>query len=184
MKLLLHICCAPCTIYPFDSLKNEGFTSVTGFFYNPNIHPYTEYKKREKALQEYSKKHNIPVTFGKYDMDNFFVTISQNMAQGTRCKECWRMRLLETARFAKENNYDAFTTTLLVSPYQDKDLIKEIGMDIQDKYGVRFLYKDFTDGFRESQAKAKEEDIYRQKYCGCVFSERERYDKSLIMDRR
>lgn len=177
MKLLLHICCAPCAIHPFEELKGKEFDSITGFFYNPNIHPYTEYINRKKALEEYSKKHKISVTFHKYDMENYFRRISGNEESGTRCQLCWRMRLEETAVFGVQNKYDLFTTTLLVSPYQDQERIKRIGQDLAKKYNIGFFYNDFRRGFREAQHKAREEDIYRQKYCGCIFSERERYAK-------
>lgn len=177
MKLLLHICCAPCGIYPFEELKKEGFAAITGFFYNPNIHPYTEYINRRSALEEYSKRYKIPVIFHKYDIENFFRRISGNEETTERCRLCWRMRLDETAAFASLNNYDIFTTTLLVSPYQDQRMIKDIGEEVSKKYNINFFYKDFTDGFRKAQYKAKEEHLYRQKYCGCIFSEKERFQK-------
>ncbi len=177
MKLLLHICCAPCTIYPFENLKGEGASSVAGFFYNPNIHPYTEYNHRKMALEEYSRRHNITIFFHKYDIKNYFRHISGHEEFGERCKICWRIRLEETARFAAQNNYTHFTTTLLVSPYQDQSAIKAIGEEMAVRYGVEFLFKNFREGFAQSQEKAKAEELYRQKYCGCVFSEMERYEK-------
>ena len=176
MKLLLHTCCAPCVIHPFEALKGEGF-KITSFFYNPNIHPYTEYINRKGALEDYSKRYKIPVVFHKYDIENYFRRISGNEGLGARCRLCWQMRLEETALFGTQNNYDLFTTTLLVSPYQSQSIIKAIGEETGDKYGINFLFKDFTGGFRKAQDKAREENLYRQKYCGCVFSERERYDK-------
>lgn len=177
MKILLHICCAPCSIHPYRELKLKDSDSITGFFYNPNIHPYVEYKQRKDAVEDYSKKTGNSIVFHKYDIENFFREVSGNEELGARCKICWRMRLEETANFAKLNGFDAFTTTLLVSPYQDQDQIKQIGRDVSRRVGVDFLYKDFRDGFRDSQKIAKEKGLYRQKYCGCIFSEKERYEK-------
>jgi len=177
MKLLLHICCAPCTIHPFASLKERDFDSVTGFYYNPNIHPYTEYKNRRSTLEEYSKNHKVDVIFHKYDIENFFRRVSGHEELGVRCAVCWRLRLEETARYASKNAFTHFTTTLLVSPYQDKEAIRAIGDEAAAKYGVEFVYEDFTGGFEAAQDKAKEENLYRQKYCGCVYSERERFEK-------
>ena len=170
MKLLLHICCAPCSIHPFEELKLKEFDTVTGFFYNPNIHPYAEYINRKRALEDYSKKNNLPIVFGKYDMESYFRRISGNEEAGTRCEICWRIRLEEAAIFGVQNKYDLFTSTLLVSPYQDQEKIKAIGEDLAKRYKISFLYKDFRGGFRRAQNKAKDENLYRQKYCGCAYS--------------
>ena len=177
MKILLHVCCAPCSIHPHKELKAKDSDSVVGFFYNPNIHPFSEYKERKKALEEYSKSSKLPVIFHKYDMENFLRTVSGSEKQPERCMICWRMRLEETADHAKKNGFEAFTTTLLVSPYQDQDMIKKIGLDVAKATGVDFMYKDFREGFKKAQEEAKKCSLYRQKYCGCVYSERERYEK-------
>lgn len=177
MRLLVHSCCAPCAIYPFEVLREEGFSSVEGFFYNPNIHPYTEYMARKMALEEYARKYKIRIFFHKYDMKNFFRQVAGYEEFGIRCKICWRMRLEETALFAAQNGYSHFTTTLLISPYQDQKIIKAIGEEVARAHNVTFVSRDFRNGFRESQDKAKEEGLYKQKYCGCVFSEMERYSK-------
>lgn len=178
MKLLLHICCAPCSIHPYKELRLKDFDSIAGFFYNPNIHPYAEYRQRKATVEDYSRKIGFSVVFGKYDVENFFRALSGNEEPATRCRICWRMRLEETANFAKLNEFDAFTTTLLVSPYQDQDELKQIGKNISRKVGIDFLYKDFRDGFRPAQKEAKTLGLYRQRYCGCIFSERERYGKN------
>jgi len=177
VKLLLHTCCAPCIIHPFRELYKKEFDSVAGFFYNPNIHPYTEYVRRKDALEEYSKRRGIPVVFHKYDMENFLRHISGNEQFGARCRICWRIRLEETAAFAAKERFDFFTTTLLVSPYQNQEDIKRIGLDLEKRFDVQFYYKDFRGGFKSAQLEAKDEGLYRQKYCGCIFSERERYKK-------
>jgi len=177
MRLLLHICCAPCAIYPLEELRGEGFDSITGFFYNPNIHPYTEYIRRKTALEEYSGRHDLPVIFRDYNLTDYFRGVAQNEEAPARCRLCWRMRLNESALFGSRNGYDAFTTTLLVSPYQDHDLIKEIGREAAENCGIDFIYREFRKGFRKAQDDARREGLYRQKYCGCIFSERERYEE-------
>jgi len=175
MKLLLHICCAPCSLYPYKELKI--FSSIVGFFYNPNIHPFVEYNQRKSTLEEHSRKNDFKILFHKYDIENFFRKVSGNEQHPERCKICWRMRLEETANFAKMKGFDSFTTTLLISPYQDQEHIKSIGQDIAKKIDIDFFYKDFRNGFRVAQEDAKKIGLYRQKYCGCIFSERERFEK-------
>ena len=177
MKLLLHICCGPCSIYPFEVLEKEGFSVIAGFFYNPNVHPYGEYIARKSTMEDYARKRGFRVFFHKYDMKNFFRNICGSEEHGARCKICWRMRLEEAARFASQNGYTHFTTTLLVSPYQDQKEVRKTGEVAAKKYGVEFISRDFRDGFRLAQDKAKDEGMYRQKYCGCLFSEQERRKK-------
>lgn len=173
MKVLLHICCAPCSIGCINSLREEGI-EVTGFWFNPNIHPLTEYKSRLKGIKEYSKKINLEMVYiDDYGLRKFIKNVIKDLE--TRCDYCYKSRLEETAKYAKENNFDAFTTTLLISPYQNHELIKSIGLELEEEYGIKFLYRDFREHFREGQRIAKEEEIYMQKYCGCVFSEEERY---------
>lgn len=175
MKLLLHICCAPCFIYPFHQLSARDNLLVEAFFYNPNIHPSKEYLSRRKSVEEFSQKNNITVNYHKYDIENFFRRIALNESAEKRCPICWRMRLEETARFGRENNFDFFSTTLLISPYQNHESIKGIAEDIAEREGIKFYYCDFRNGFRHSQDEARGQNLYRQKYCGCLYSERERY---------
>lgn len=176
MNVLLHTCCAPCSIYPIDELKKEGHRCA-GYFYNPNIHPYSEYLKRKDEVDRYSKDRGVNVIAGGYDIEKFFQCIVHNEAPKNRCPVCWRMRLEATAKFAKENGFEAFTTTLLGSPYQDHGIIKEIGEDVALKAGLKFHYEDFRVGFKEAHEEAKSKGIYCQNYCGCIFSEKERLDK-------
>ena len=157
-------------------MKKEGHR-IAGFFYNPNIHPYSEYLKRKGELEKYSKEAKLNVTYSDYDIENYFQHIIYNEALDNRCPACWWIRLERTAKFAKENGFDAFTTTLLGSPYQDQDIIKNIGEDIASKFGLKFYYKDFKVGFKEAHAIAKSKGIYCQNYCGCVFSEKEKLEK-------
>lgn len=174
MKLLMHTCCAPCSVYCIDSLRKEGI-EPTVYWYNPNIHPYIEYKTRRDTLKEYTKSINVEAIFEEeYGLDNFCKNVIGDLQN--RCQNyCYRVRLEQTAKYAKENGYDTISTTLLVSPYQKHDILKEQGEEIAKKYGLNFLYRDFRVGFREGQAKARELGLYMQKYCGCVFSEEMRY---------
>jgi epoxyqueuosine reductase len=174
MKLLLHICCAPCALYPVKQLTGGSFEKVAGFYYNPNIHPASEYKRRRDALADVEKSLNIEVVYPSYNMEEYFRKIILKEVSAERCGICWESRLSETARFAKKNGFDAFSTTLLISPYQDHGMLKTIGKKTEEETGVEFFYQDFRKGFRESQEEAKKRGIYRQKYCGCVFSELER----------
>ncbi|MBU1913141.1 MAG: epoxyqueuosine reductase QueH [Candidatus Omnitrophica bacterium] len=181
MKLLLHICCGPCALYPVKELLSKKFDKITGFFYNPNIHPPSEYKRRRDALSKAALEIYLEVVMPEYRIEEYFRFVFSNNVGGglkpsptERCGLCWELRLSETADFAKANGFDAFTTTLLVSPYQDHEKVKKIGERIADEKGVKFYYQDFRPGFKDGQEQAKKENLYRQKYCGCVFSELER----------
>jgi len=174
MKLLLHICCGPCALYPVKKLLSREFDKITGFFYNPNIHPPSEYKKRKDALSEASSKIGFKVIIPDYKMEEYFRSVLSKEDSPERCSLCWELRLSETASFAKGNGFDAFTTTLLISPYQNHEKIKQIGEEIAGNTGVQFYYQDFRPGFKDGQDQAKKENLYRQQYCGCVFSELER----------
>lgn len=174
MKLLLHTCCAPCSIYCIDSLRNENI-EPTVYWYNPNIHPYMEYKARRDCLKEYTNSIKIDAIFEEnYGLREFCKSVVDDLEN--RCKYyCYKVRLEQTAKYAKENEYDAFSTTLLVSPYQNHNELIEIANEVARKYNIKFLYRDFRVGFREGQAKARELGLYMQKYCGCIFSEEMRY---------
>jgi len=169
MKILLHICCAPCLIYPFEQLNKKGM-HVQGYFYNPNIYPISEYKKRRDALVAFSAAKNIDILYPEYSSLDFLSVVKENELSPQRCAICWGLRLKRTAQVAKENNFDLFSTTLLVSPYQDQAMLKKIGMDIAKDTGIPFFYEDFRPGFRKAQDQARKEGIYRQKYCGCIYS--------------
>ncbi len=177
MNILLHICCAPCGIYPIAKLHKDKHL-VGGFFYNPNIHPYSEYLKRREEVEKYSKDIGLNVTFGDYDIEDFFQHIVYNEGLNNRCPVCWWLRIKNTAQAAKEIGFDAFTTTLLGSPYQDHGIVKKICEDTAKSSGVKFYYEDFRVGFKEAHEKALKKGIYCQNYCGCVFSEKERLEKS------
>ncbi|NLV23036.1 MAG: epoxyqueuosine reductase QueH [Syntrophomonadaceae bacterium] len=172
-KILLHICCGPCASYPVPALRDEGF-ELMGYYYNPNIHPYTEWQKRRDSLQDYAAAVDLQVLFDEdYDPAQYFQTVSFREAR--RCFYCYQLRLEKAAQIARKGKFDYFTTTLLVSKYQRHDWIRELGESIGEKYEIPFLYRDFRDGFRQTGINAREMGLYRQQYCGCLFSETERY---------
>lgn len=175
MRILLHTCCAPCFIYPAEFLKGKDM-ELYGYYYNPNIHPYTEWKKRRDTLEKYAASEGFKIIFNEnYHLEEFLRQVVHR--ESVRCQFCYAMRLSSAAAAAKRGNFDGFSTTLLVSPFQKHGLIKEIGEAIGEKKGVKFYYYDFRPGFREATARSKELGMYRQQYCGCIFSEKERYYK-------
>ncbi|MGI6684976.1 MAG: epoxyqueuosine reductase QueH [Bacillota bacterium] len=175
MNILLHSCCGPCATYPVKKLQEMGH-DVSGFFYNPNIHPYKEYEKRLLTFQDYAKKKGIKTIIkDDYALEKFLRMTAYR--ENIRCQFCYRMRLDETAKLAKEQNFEAFSTTLLVSPYQKHELIKKVGEELAEEYQISFFYHDFRDGYREGVNISREMGLYRQPFCGCIYSERDRYRK-------
>ncbi len=172
-KLLLHICCGPCATYPLPELREQGY-EVMGYFSNSNIHPYKEYLQRREGLETYAGTIALPVIWDEdYNPVEYFQNISYR--ESLRCMLCYRMRLEKTAQVAKKGKFDYFSTTLLVSPFQNHDLIKEIGEAMGQQYEVPFLYQDFRSGFKATVERSRALDLYRQQYCGCLYSEMERY---------
>jgi predicted adenine nucleotide alpha hydrolase (AANH) superfamily ATPase len=176
LNILIHVCCAPCLTYPHEKLLEEGH-EVSGFFFNPNIHPFTEYKARLHAVERYTALKPVKVYYkDEYPLEEFIrgqlAKIDENKK---RCEFCFNTRLKETAKLAKEKGFSAFTTTLLESKHQPHDLIKEIAKEAANQYDIEFYYEDFRKGWKESIKISKEMELYRQQYCGCVFSEKERY---------
>lgn len=177
-KCLMHTCCAPCSIYCIEKLEKENI-SFDLYWYNPNIHPYTEYEKRRDTLIDYANKLNIKLILNENNNFDEFIQI-QSKDLSKRCEDvCYRIRLEETAKEASKLGYFSYTTTLLVSPYQNTEKIVEIGKEYAEKYNIKFLEKDFLLGFREGQNKARELKMYMQNYCGCIFSEFDRYRKKI-----
>ena len=174
MKLLMHACCAPCSVYCIDKLKEENITP-TVFWYNPNIHPYKEYEARRDCLKQYTKSMGVEcIVEDEYGLDDFCKNVSNKL--DTRCVDyCYPIRIRKTFEYAKENEYDAVTTSLLYSIYQKHDYIKFLCEKYSKEFEIEFLYRDFRTGFWEGHNKAKELGLYMQKYCGCVFSEEDRY---------
>ena len=175
MNTLLHICCAPCANQPIEVLRTDGF-EVTGFWYNPNIHPFTEYRARRNCLREYAAAIDLKlIERDDYGLRPFVRAVAEDIDH--RCGKCYEMRFFEAARQAKELGFDSFTSSLFISPYQNHELMRQTAERAAAEYGVTFLYRDFRPYFRAGQDKARELGFYMQKYCGCVFSEQERYLK-------
>lgn len=173
MKILMHICCSNCSIYPLQNLLLKGM-DIKGFWFNPNIHPYTEYSARLESLIKLGKLWDLDVEYDDdYALDDFLKSVSGKGPE--RCSVCYEMRLDRTARAAKKMNLEGFTTSLLASPYQKFDAIIEQGRKAAKRHGVMFLSEDFRPGWRTSQNMSRELELYRQKYCGCIYSEMERY---------
>ena len=175
MKLLMHVCCAPCSIECIASLREEG-VEPTLFWYNPNIHPFEEYKRRRDTLKGYAETVGAELILEEsYGLRDFVRRTAPDFAFGERCEICYDMRLSRTAAAAKEMGFDSFTTTLFVSPYQNRDKLLRVGEAAAVREGVTLQGYDFRPRFQAGQEKAKELGLYRQKYCGCVFSEEERF---------
>lgn len=177
--LLLHSCCAPCSSYVLEYLSN--YFKITIYYYNPNISPYDEFKKRveeqKRLIKELPTKNEIEFIEGIYDNDLYEQTISgleEEKEGGPRCFLCYRMRLENTARLAKEKGFDYFTTTLSISPYKNSKVLNKIGEELGNKYDVKYLYADFKkkDGYKRSIELSKIYGLYRQDYCGCKYSKR------------
>jgi len=177
MNLLLHICCGPCAIYPTWVLRAEGH-ELRGYFYNPNIHPYQEFKRRLEALEEFSREVEITVDYEReYGLTEYLRRVVNR--ENERCLLCYEMRLTVAARRAAELDADAFTTTLLYSRYQKHEAIRAIGERLAAEHGIEFYYRDFREGWQEGIDRSKELGLYRQPYCGCIYSEQERYDPAM-----
>jgi predicted adenine nucleotide alpha hydrolase (AANH) superfamily ATPase len=173
MRILLHICCGPCALYPLRTLTTAGH-DVTGFFHNPNIHPYQEYVLRRDAAVRMAELESLPLIMrDDYDLEGFLANIAA--APDKRCTYCYTSRLRATASVASVQGFDAFTASLLYSRYQRHDEIRELGEQIGREYGVAFHYQDFRPGWQEGIKLSKELGLYRQQYCGCIYSEKDRY---------
>lgn len=172
-KILLHACCAPCSTVPIPALQQEGF-DVDAFFFNPNIHPYSEFINRFKSMKQFIEEIGINCLFYTgYPLESFLRLQLSHLE--SRCASCYETRLSQTARKAREVGMRVFTTTLLVSPYQKHELIAEIGRNVEKETGVKFLYNDWRPRWRETRQLARTKGFYMQKYCGCIFSEAERH---------
>lgn len=178
-KLLLHSCCAPCSSRCIEYLTN--YFDITVLYYNPNISPEEEYEKRKKEqirfLKEYKSKHKLDILDVEYNYDDF-LNIASGLEDvpegGERCFKCYNLRLEKTAILAKEKGFDYFGTTLTVSPYKNSQVLNQIGEELEQKYNVKYLYSDFKkdNGYKRSIELSKEYNLYRQNYCGCVYSKR------------
>lgn len=185
-RLLLHSCCAPCSSYVMEYLSD--YFSITVFYYNPNITQESEYRHRVREemrlIREMPVKYPISFLEGRYEPEKFLEAsrgMEREPERGARCTECFRLRLEESAREAERGNFDYFTTTLTLSPLKNAPLLNQIGQEMGEKYGVPFLHSDFKkrNGYLRSLQLSKEYHLYRQDYCGCIFSKRERERQKL-----
>ncbi len=180
-KLLLHACCAPCSSYVLEYLSK--YFEITIYYYNPNIHPENEYIRRinelKKFLTEFKLKNKVNLVEETYNPLEYFNEIKglENLGEKSeRCYKCYKLRMEKAVEYAKVNNYDYFTTTLSISPYKKSGWINEIGAILEEKYNVKYLYADFKkkNGYKRSIELSKEYGLYRQDYCGCIYSKQER----------
>lgn len=182
-SLLLHVCCGPCSSYVLEYLSN--YFEITILFYNPNIYPKEEYIRRKEEMEEFVSKvyPNTKYIIMDYNEKEFYDAVRGYEHLGERserCFKCYELRLKKTVEYAKENGYDYFTTSLSISPYKVSSKLNEIGSILEKEYGINYLYSDFKkkNGYKRSVEISKEYNMYRQEYCGCVYSkvEREEYE--------
>jgi len=172
-KLLVHTCCCHCAAYTLLFFKEQGF-DITALWYNPNVHPFQEHEARFWGLIAITEKSGVPLMIAKgYDMPEFLRRVSGH--EENRCAYCFEMRLGQTADFAIASGFNAFTTSLLISPWQKHELIREVGERIAAEKGIPFIYEDLRKHYSESRRITKPLGLYRQQYCGCIYSEWERY---------
>ncbi|MGI6360984.1 MAG: epoxyqueuosine reductase QueH [Bacillota bacterium] len=175
MKILMHCCCGPCAVAPLQKLQEDGHRLIA-YFYNPNIQPYREYRLRRNAWQELVKIKGLSSLIDdEYSLQEWLAAVAQNPAE--RCEYCYRLRLERAALVAQKKGCEAFTTSLLVSPYQNHEMLKALGQEIAAPKGLTFYYEDFRPLFRQGQQAARQLGLYMQKYCACIYSEQERYYK-------
>ena len=184
-RLLLHVCCAPCSSYVLTYLCD--YFDITILYYNPNISPIEEYEKRlneAKRLIRELNKDNIHIMECEYENEEF-----ENIAKGLedapeggiRCRKCYKLRIEKAAKYAKENNFDYFTTTLTISPLKNSQVLNQIGRELEEKYNIKYLYSDFKkkEGYKTSIILSKKYNLYRQNYCGCIYSKPKVTEKNL-----
>ncbi|MBN2558082.1 MAG: epoxyqueuosine reductase QueH [Clostridia bacterium] len=169
MKLLLHVCCGPC-LAAFDEYFKQKGIQYSGYFYNPNIHPYLENTRRMRTFMEYAAGLGLEtIVDPQFDLATWENKLG-SLSDSERCAYCYKRRIEACAKTAAANGFTHFTTTLLISPYQDHDMLRETGMRAGEKFRVEFYYHDFRELYRHGQDIAREAGIYRQKYCGCIYS--------------
>lgn len=179
-SLLLHACCAPCSSAVLERIAK--YFNITILYYNPNITQEEEYEKRLKEIENFVKKiniKNIKVLRGRYNPKEFFdiaTGLEEEKERGKRCYKCYELRLEETAKIAEQKNFDYFTTTLSISPHKNSNWLNEIGQNLNKKYIPKYLYADFKkkNGYKRSIELSKKYHLYRQDYCGCIYSKKER----------
>ena len=173
MEILVHTCCGPCATYVFQKLLKDGHRPMS-FYYNPNIYPQREYNKRKEVAKEYLAELGVGWVEGEYRPKDYLQAIGENTKQPGRCLKCYQLRLSQTAQEAKKGEFEAFSTTLLISPYQDQVKLREVGTKLSQKYKVKFYEENFRVGYRKSRGIAGQRGMYQQKYCGCKYSLKEK----------
>ena len=177
-SVLIHCCCAHCAAYTANYWREQGY-EASALWYNPNIHPYTEHQQRLEAMKSLVQEMNLPLMVAEgYDIIEYFRQVVGHESE--RCQYCFRLRLSKTVETARQKGFNAFTTTLLISPHQKHDLIREIGNKLAEETGIEFLYADLRKRYSESRHLTKPLNLYRQQYCGCIYSEWERYSNTTI----
>lgn len=176
-RLLLHACCGPCSSYVIEYLSK--YFDITIYYYNPNIYPKEEYERRLEELKKFVNTFNnsvkvIEELYNEEDYNNSVYGLEHLGEKSIRCYECYKFRMDKAALYAKENDYDYFTTTLSISPHKNSKWINEIGELLQNKYNIKYLYSDFKkkEGYKRSLELSKKYNLYRQDYCGCIYSKR------------
>ena len=176
-RILLHTCCAPCATYTVKRLRELAF-DVTGYWYNPNVHPFSEHERRRETLARYAAQIDLPVLWEPgYEVVPFMRAINGQERFRVRCPICYQVRLERTAQVAASEGFDAFTTTLLISPYQDQKTIREIGERAAAMHGLDFYFENLRRGWAEHGKMTREHGLYSQRYCGCIYSEWEALDR-------
>lgn len=197
MKILVHMCCGPCSCYPMQKLREENFEPV-GYFFNPNIHPHEEWRRRLNTARDFAEKVGMKIFCDNhYGLRDFLEKTSKVIGKISdedtvknydgfheRCKICYAWRLSETAKFAAENNFEIFTSTLFYSIHQNHGLMKKIAEHFAKQFDVKFFYEDFREGWQTGIDLSLELGLYRQNYCGCIFSEEERFSKDIKKARK
>lgn len=174
-SVLLHICCGPCAVWPVRELRAAGSEPV-GYWYNPNIHPYREYQSRLRSCRDMARACGLVLEVrDEYSLEDHLSRVMPEPAGQSRCLQCYRMRLGQAAREASRLGLAAFTTTLLVSPYQHHEQVRQAGQEAAAEHGLTFVYQDWRAGFRNGRSESRTLGLYQQGYCGCVFSEAARY---------
>ncbi len=174
-SVLVHSCCAHCAAYTVDYWRQQGY-EVSALWYNPNIHPYTEHQHRLEAMRSLAEQMDFPLIIAEgYGMIDYFRKVTGHEQEPERCRYCFRLRLLKTAETAIKCGFSSFTTSLLISPHQEHDLLQEIGNELAEEIGIAFLYVDLRKRYSDSRRMTKPLSLYRQQYCGCLYSEWERY---------
>lgn len=173
MRVLSHACCGPCFTAVYENLSESGY-DLTAYYYNPNIHPAEEYRLRLSHLERFCGLRSVPFVAGDYEVTEYFSAVDGYEEKPERCLRCYMLRLERTAELAARDHYDAFTTSLLISPYQFHDELRAVAERLSGVHDIEFLYRDLRPAYRRSIEVSKSLDMYRQKYCGCVFSEKER----------